>query len=105
MPEDQPIACTLSADELSDRLAEVRAVGRRSLISRGADGTLRFRGDADTVARLEAIIAAESRCCSFLTFGLRQHAGELVLTIEAPDTGRPVAQNLADAFTASTEVA
>lgn len=98
MPNDSPIACTLNADELTGRLAEVRALGASSLISSGEDGALRFRGDADTRARLGAIIAAESRCCSFLTFALREDEGDLVLWINAPKEGRSVAQDLADAF-------
>jgi MerR family transcriptional regulator, copper efflux regulator len=99
MPEDTPIACSLSAGELSDRLAEARALGRSSLVSRGEDGALRFRGDPDTRARLEAIVAAESRCCPFLSFDLREEAGSLVLRIDAPEAALPVARDLADAFT------
>lgn len=105
MPEDTVIACSLSADYLTERLAEVRALGQASLLSRSEDGELRFRGDPDTRARLEAIVAAEARCCSFLAFELREDAGTLVLRIDAPGDARPIARELADAFAAGAEAA
>ena len=105
MPGDTPIACSLSADELTDRLAEIRSLGRRSLVSSAEDGALRFRGDRDTRARLEAIIAAESRCCSFLSFELREEAGDLVLRIDAPDDAHAIRRDLAHAFSGGTEAA
>ena len=33
MPTDSPIACSLTAAELPERLAEMRAVGERALLS------------------------------------------------------------------------
>ena len=103
MNPDTPIACSLSADELPSRLAEMSAIGADALSSVGADGTLRFRADAPTRERLEAIIAAESRCCSFLSFDLREDAGELALTIVAPDGAQPIAADLAAAFAAEAK--
>jgi hypothetical protein len=100
MTTEPVIACSLSSDELPERLAEVRAIGRDALLSVSAEGVLRFRADDETRARLEAIIAAESRCCPFLTFELREQAGTLVLTIAAPDGAEPLAFDLVNAFAA-----
>jgi hypothetical protein len=100
MGKDIPIACSLTADELPERLAELSALGRDSLLSIGPDGVLRFRADERTRARLEAIIAAEARCCSFLSFDLREQGGVLELTITAPEGGEPLASELAGAFVA-----
>jgi len=105
MNPDTPIACSLSADELPKRLAEIGAIGKDALMSVSPDGTLRFRADAATRDRLEAIIAAESRCCSFLSFDLSEDAGELALTIVAPDGAEPIATELAAAFTAEANAA
>ena len=127
MDTDAPIACSLSGDELPDRLAELAANGRDALLSVSPDGALRFRADTATRerlqaviapdgalrfradpamrARLEAVIAAESRCCSFLKFDLREQPGELVLTIGAPEGAEPLAFDLVNAFAAGTEVA
>jgi len=101
MTESLPIACSLSGDQLSQRLAEIRALGRTALISveRGdARAVLRFqpaaRGD------LERIVAAESSCCAFLSFELHEEPPSTAFTIEAPPGGEPVMQELVDAFAA-----
>lgn len=105
MNKDVPIACSLDADELPQRLAELRAIGSDALLSVGPDGVLRFRADKSIRARLEAVIAAESRCCPFLSFDLRERDGELLLAISAPDDAEPLASDLAGAFAAEAEAA
>jgi hypothetical protein len=101
MTNSQPIACSLGARDLQQRLAEMAKVGAASLIDRAVDDgrhVLRFRADATTRARLDAIVAAEADCCSFLDLSLVEDAGELVLTIRAPDEAQAVADDLALAF-------
>ncbi len=101
MANESPIACSLGAGELEQRLAEIAAVGSMSLISRAREGDrhlLRFRADATTRQRLEAIVAAEAACCSFLELTLSEEAGELVLSISAPKDAEAVAAGLAEAF-------
>lgn len=104
MTHRSPIACSLSADELPGRLAEIRAVGKDALLSVSSDGALRFRADETTRRRLEAIIAAESLCCSFLSFDLRKHAGALVLSVTTPEGAEPLARDLVHAFAAEVKV-
>ena len=96
---DLPIACSLEADALERRLAEIRAVGRDALLGPGPDGTLRFRATPGTRERLEAIVAAEAECCAFLDLGLHEAGGELLLEISAPADAEPVAAELTRAFT------
>jgi hypothetical protein len=98
MSSDLPLACSLSADQLPRRLAEIGAIGRGALRSVEPDGVLRFDADPSTRARLEAVIAAESECCRFLTFELREHGGELLLSIRGPDEAAPLVRDLLDAF-------
>jgi len=98
MTTNPEIACSLSADELPKRLAEMAAIGKDSLLSVSPEGLLRFRGDRATRERLEALIAAESACCSFLRFDLREDGGTLVLTVTAPEGAEPLAFELVDAF-------
>lgn len=101
MTEGTPIACSLDASDMRQRLGEIAEVGADSLIERSADGErhlLRFRSDAETRRRLEAIVAAEAKCCSFLDLSLEEQGGELVLTVSAPEDGQPVADELAAAF-------
>ena len=101
MTEAAPIACSLSATELQHRLNEIAAVGAESLIERSADGDrhlLRLRSTEETHRRLEAIVAAEAKCCSFLNLSLEARDDGLVLSISAPKDGQPVADELAGAF-------
>jgi hypothetical protein len=101
MTNNQPIACSLGASDLQQRLAEIAKIGADSLTDRAVeDGrhVLRFRADATTRERLDAIVAAEADCCSFLDLSLVEDADELVLTIAAPDDAQPVADDLALAF-------
>jgi hypothetical protein len=94
----EPAACSLSAPELEEHLAEISAAGRHAV--RVGDA-LHFPADSATRERLEAIIAAESRCCAFLSFDLRESGDELALRINAPVEAKPIAAELLEAFNAS----
>jgi hypothetical protein len=101
MTEGPPIACSLGENDLRGRLEEIAAVGAASLIARGSDGDrrlLRFRSAAETRRRLEAIVAAEAKCCPFLDLSLEERGGELILSLSAPPDGRQAADALAAAF-------
>jgi hypothetical protein len=101
MTEDTPITCLLDASDLQRRLNEIAEVGAKSLIERSSDEgrhLLRFRSDAETRRRLEAIVAAEEKCCSFLDLSLNEQGDELLLWISAPEDGQLVAGELAAAF-------
>jgi hypothetical protein len=105
MTTDTPIACSLSADALPKRLAEMRAIGKDSFLSVSPEGTLRFRADQATRERLDAIIAAESQCCAFLRFELTEDGGELVLSVTAPEGAEPLAWDLVNSFAANAGAA
>ena len=101
MDTDLPIACSLDADELGERLTDMGAVGRAAL--RDVQRTprravLRFAADAQTRERLASIVAAEARCCAFLDFSLLDDAGEIVMTISAPGGADLVLEDLVGAF-------
>ena len=101
MPSETPIACSLDADEMSDRLAEMSAVGAVALLDSrlaGRRAQLRFADTGDIPDRLAAIVAAESACCAFLTMKLRDLTDAISLTIDAPDGAEPVLADLVAAF-------
>lgn len=101
MTEALPIACSLNAGDLKQRLAAITEIGEESLIDHATDDgrhLLRFRSDAETRKRLEEIVAAEAECCSFLDLALEERGGELVLSVTAPQDGQAVADELAAAF-------
>lgn len=106
MPAESPIACSLSATELVERLAELADVGRAALLDVRGTGThaeLRFAtGVGD---RVEAIRAAESQCCEFLAMTVVDEPGAVVLTIDAPDGAEVVVEQLVDAFRGAAQVA
>lgn len=104
MTDPNPIACTLGESDLRRRLEQIAALGADALIAHDETGgipTLRFRRDDETRRRLEQIVAAESRCCSFLDLSLAESDGELILALDAPREGRAVADELARAFSAT----
>ena len=87
MTMDSPIACSLNASDLRARLDEIGALGRDALLSTDTDGTMRFRANGTTRERLEAIIAAEASCCSFLRFKLTDE-GDTLSTHDHSTGGR-----------------
>jgi hypothetical protein len=101
MSKSTPIACSLDAGELEQRLAAIRNIGAESLISREADGgrqLLRFRAGADTRRQLEEIAAAEAECCAFFDLTLSEKDGDLILSIAAPENAQALGAGLAAAF-------
>ena len=104
MTDPDPVACSLGADALEERLAAIAEVGADSLISHHAESRrhlLRFRADAATRKRLEEIVAAEAACCSSLELSLNREGDELLLAIAAPRQAQALADGLAGAFAGS----
>ena len=101
MSDEPPIACSLNATELPVRLAEMAALGRDALVDARIEATraeLRFAAGAEVRERVEAIVAAESECCGFLTMRVDDEPDLVVLGIEAPEGADPVLQELVAAF-------
>lgn len=101
MPTELPIACSLSATELPVRLAEMADLGRSALIdvrSEPLEAQLRFAAGAGIRHRVEAVVAAESQCCAFLTMRVADEPDAVVLTISAPKGAEAVLAELVDAF-------
>jgi hypothetical protein len=98
-----PIACTLGESDLRQRLDEIAALSADALIAHeeaGGTHMLRFRRDDETRRQLEQLVDAEASCCSFLDLTIYERDGELILAVNAPTEGRPVADELARAFSA-----
>jgi hypothetical protein len=99
MTAELPIACALSASELPVRLAQMAELGRAALLDSRHDGTrAEFRFAAGVRERVEAIVAAESECCAFLTMRVSEEPGAVVLAIDAPDDAELIVQELVEAF-------
>jgi hypothetical protein len=101
MPTDPPVACSLDAGALSDRLAHMAELGGAALLDARIDGRralLRFAAGKEVRGRLDGIVAAEARCCPFLGMNLTEEPGTLTLTIIGPAGAEPVVEDLVTAF-------
>jgi hypothetical protein len=90
------------------RLAEMAALGGAALVDACQDAAhaeLRFAAAPGVHRRVEAIVAAESQCCAFLTMRVTGEPDTIVLTIDAPEGAEPVLQELLDAFRGQTQAA
>jgi hypothetical protein len=90
---DLPIACTLSPDGMTARLALIDALAADGLLDRtptDAGLRVRLRDTPEIEQRTRELVAAESACCAFLDFDLGRHDGDLVLDISGPADARPV---------------
>lgn len=102
--DDAPVACTLSSEDLGLRLAWIRQVTSANLLSHRLTGTklqLTYRQGAKR--DLEQIVDRERECCAFLRFELREVAGTVELTIEAPSGVGEEARWLFDQFMPSAD--
>ena len=92
--EDAPIACSLAAGELADRVQRWRRVLDGSTPERRADSAVRVALGLERLPELAALIVDETRCCPFFTFTLTvTHAG-IQLDATAPADARPLLDEL-----------
>ncbi len=101
MPVHLPIACSLNATELAERLAEMADVGRaalRDIRMTGAHARLSFAAGKGVRDRVAAIAAAESQCCAFLDMTVSDAPDTVVLSIAVPEGAEVVLAELVDAF-------
>ena len=100
MPVDTPIACSLNAAEMPQRLSEARALGADALVGLQVaerQAWLHFRGERE---RIETLVGAERQCCSFLEFELAGSPAATELVIKAPENGEPMMRSLVAAIVA-----
>src|SRR4051812_41856369 len=92
MPE-LPIACTLTPDGMSARLALIEALYADGVLDRTpteAGLRVRLRDSPEIEQRTRELVAAEARCCAFLDFDVGRVNGDLVLDISGSELARPV---------------
>jgi hypothetical protein len=95
--DSPPIACSLTAADYRQRVADTGQVARDALRERRPiDGGARFAFDetADIRQRLEAFVAAESTCCPFLTMRLESDGDQLLLEVTGPELAAPIIKEL-----------
>lgn len=93
MSTDIPIACTLEPAEMRDRVASIDMLRHDALLDQHEiDGGLRttFRDAPGVERRVRELVAAESRCCAFLSFAIGRQDDALWLDITGASEARPV---------------
>ncbi|HEX2128910.1 MAG TPA: hypothetical protein VHF58_06805 [Solirubrobacterales bacterium] len=99
MPEAIPIACSLERAEMPERAKLIEELGE-TLVSVEANGraaVLRF--PLDRRDEVGEFVRAESSCCPFFVFDVREH-DEVELRIEVPQEGGWALRGLVAGFTA-----
>jgi hypothetical protein len=96
---DLPIACTLSAEDLRQRRADLLpGLVTRAVASVRLDAGMQFRFEAssETLAELVRLIDVERQCCRFLQFELAIAAnlGPITLTVTGPAGTREFLEDL-----------
>ena len=100
MPETMPIACSLDAAELPDRVTRMAELGR-SLVAVHAEGPgARLRFPVERRTEIDAFIAAESNCCPFFAFDTALIDGEVELSVTAPEDAEWAVRGLVAGFVA-----
>jgi hypothetical protein len=86
MSAEPPIACTLDADALPDRVAAWRTIlARARARTVTADDALRLElDDGVDLARVATLVAAEQQCCAFLSFAITVDQRGTALEVRAP---------------------
>ncbi len=89
-----PIACTLTGTEQAEQRERWHTVldgaPREDLVS----GGIRVHPPSDRLDEIAALVAAESRCCAFLTFRLTVSPGGITLDVHAPDGAEGMLRDL-----------
>jgi hypothetical protein len=82
-----PLTCTLDEVALDERIRDWQGVVARATSRRVEDGRVvaTYPNDAQLLARLRELIAAEAECCSFLRFRLDEMPDAIVTELRLPD--------------------
>ncbi|HLZ39788.1 MAG TPA: hypothetical protein VKQ11_02440 [Candidatus Sulfotelmatobacter sp.] len=97
-----PIACSLTADNLKNRLAWIGELTRDALRRHERrDLVLDLRYAPEAADRVREMVRKEQECCAFLAFETHEDPDEIRLTITAPEAARKAADELFEQFVAS----
>lgn len=99
---ETPIACTLDAGNLTERLAWIGQLNAHSLRgSQRGDLSLALEYAPEAVGDVRKMVAGEQACCAFLDFVIDERADMVRVTITAPEAAREAAEALFEPFAAS----
>jgi hypothetical protein len=101
--EEVPIACTLGASEVPDRLAEWQAFFREHVEASDGIGSrpqlrlrLRLRGSDAALLAAASLSGREKECCSFFDFSIELGARDRWLVVDVPPGAEDVLASFAE---------
>lgn len=101
--EPPPIACTLGAGDMEQRLGWIAALNAASLRGHKRDDLrLRLSYEPDALEQVRELVRREEDCCAFLTFVVSEDASGVHLLIEAPEAARDAADMVFGPFVSGT---
>jgi hypothetical protein len=91
-----PIACSLSTDDMGDRLQEWEALLARASSREPTEPGYRliFARDAELASALADLAAREIECCPFFTFVVTMTNDRLQFDVEVPEDARELVATL-----------
>jgi hypothetical protein len=99
MPDQLPVACTLTPEALAARQEDLLpGLARRASRSELLEDGLRLTFAADALTAVAAVVDAERRCCRFLRFDLsvEPEGGPVTLSLTGPAGTREFLAGLLD---------
>jgi DNA-binding transcriptional MerR regulator len=99
--ESVPVACSLDAASMADRIDDWRAVTdhAESIELTATGASARFPIDAGLASAISSLASAEASCCPFLTLSLTFEGDRMVLRIDAPAGAEDIARQLIEPAT------
>lgn len=96
--EEPPLACTLAAGEMPDRLRTWRGLVSEAVSRERVAGGERlvFAPAQGLAARVAGLCELEQSCCAFFTFTVTVSAAAVILDVTAPDGAAPLLDALLD---------
>ncbi|HWX09208.1 MAG TPA: hypothetical protein VNY33_04455 [Gaiellaceae bacterium] len=84
------VACTLGTDDLATQAERWRALLERAAVARNdteLGRRIQFRADAGVEEELRALVAVETRCCSWAEWNVDRSGSEVVLDVHSTGEG------------------
>jgi DNA-binding transcriptional MerR regulator len=92
---DEPIACTLAADSVGDRMSDWQAMIGKSTQRHDVDGGSRFVfGDGVDIGALAVLASAEQDCCRFFSFTINIGFDGVTLDVTGPPDAQPIIESM-----------
>ncbi|MDQ2751130.1 MAG: hypothetical protein ABI775_11235 [Pseudonocardiales bacterium] len=101
---DLPVACTLGLEDGPERMRRWKQLGERATPTArrtGRELEVRFQPGPGVQEELEALAAAEAKCCGFVAWTVMLDDRQPLLRVTAPEDKPENIESIASAFAVS----